>query len=115
MNPGQTINRKVEVTNMKSKEINTGITLTKIEAESISKKLVAAGIDKKLIDRVIGGRVFEDDPGCTKAGNCEHCGACDKFFKVAGPSDIAELRRQLIEKKIDIKKIHPKAEKLFRG
>ena len=138
MKPVQTINRKVEVTNMKSNEINTDITLMRSEAETISKKLVEAGIDRELVERVIGSRVPDIFAGCGKAGNCHHCGACDKYFRAAaegcpkasncvhkhgcdkyfraaGPSDIEELRKQILERTIDIKKIHPKAEKLFRG
>lgn len=123
---------------MKSNEINTDLTLTKIEAETITKKLVAAGIDRTLVERVIGGRVIGDNAGCTKAGFCEHCNACDRYFKVAGkgctkasncvhshgcdkyfrvadPSDIFALKKAMVEKGIDLKTIHPKAEKLFRS
>lgn len=101
---------------MKSKEFNTDITLTQAEAESISKKLVAAGIDRKLVERVIIGRdpVLERDP-CTRTNNCVYVPHCQIYYKVSGPSDIAELRKQILERKIDLKKIHPKAEKLFRG
>ena len=53
MKPVQTINRKVEVTKMKSNEINSDITLTAKEAETITEKLVAAGIDRQLVERVI--------------------------------------------------------------
>lgn len=106
---------------MKSKEFNSGITLTRADAETISRKLVAAGIDRKLVDRVIKDRISADD--CPKATNCVHCPArcdgdsdpCGKYFRSAGPSDIMELKKQILERNIDIKKIHPKAEKLFRG
>lgn len=106
---------------MRSKEFNSGITLTRADAETISNKLVAAGIDRELVERVIKGRVSAD--GCPKATNCAHCpklcpgdnDPCGKYFRSAGPSDIMELKKQILERNIDIKKIHPKAEKLFRG
>ena len=101
---------------MKSKEFNTDITLTQAEVETISKKLVAAGIDRKLVESVIIGRIASDDHDpCPKSCNCLYSPQCDKFFRVSGPSDIANLRKQILERKIDLKKIHPKAEKLFRG
>lgn len=120
MTPVQTTTRKVEVTKMRSKEINTGITLTKLEAETISKKLVAAGIDRKLVDRVIRDRLASD--GCPKATNCQHClklcngdeDPCKKYFRTVGPSDIMELKKQILERNIDIKKIDPKIDKLLR-
>ncbi|MBQ5968347.1 MAG: hypothetical protein IJL60_11305 [Clostridiales bacterium] len=120
---------------MKSNEINSNITLTAKEAETITGKLVAAGIDRELVERVIKVRI---DEGCPKASNCIHDHGCDKYFRVGvaadcgtignchhkhecglyGPpkkSDIIKLKEALVEKGIDIKKIHPKAEKLFRG
>lgn len=143
---------------MNSKEINSGITLTESEAAAISKKLVAAGIDRALVERVIIGHVMEDTgcgkdkncvhthpcngyrvakgcskenncvygrgcdryfktpvaAGCPKATNCHHDLGCDRYFRSAGPTDIEDLKRQILERKIDLKSIHPKAEKLFR-
>lgn len=165
MKPVQTINRKVEVTIMKSNEINSDITLTAKEAETITEKLVAAGIDRQLVERVIishvsrgcsksmncmhgvcmhdsCGKYFkvsdQPAPGCDKTANCEHKFPCNNYFRSAGSkgcsttencvhkhncglygppkkSDIIKLKEALVEKGIDIKKIHPKAEKLFRG
>ena len=186
MKPVQTITRKVEVTKMKSNEINSGITLTPKEAETITRKLVAAGIDEALVERVIIGHVavgctrtmncmhgtcmhdtcgryfrVSDGKGCTKTSNCVHEHGCDKYFRIADgkgctktsncvhehgcdryfriaddkgcdttsncfhthpcqyappkKSDITKFRKALAEKGIDLKKIHPKAEKLFRG
>ncbi|MBR5040980.1 MAG: hypothetical protein IKX68_07665 [Clostridiales bacterium] len=102
---------------MKSKGFNTEITLTKADAETITNKLVAAGIDRKLVARVIDERVF-GGKGCDKTENCVHCvkgkNPCTKYFRSAGPTDIAELKKQILERNIDIKSIHPKAETLFR-
>lgn len=188
MNPVQKITRKVEVTKMKSNEINSGITLTAKEAETITRKLVDAGIDRKLVESVIIGHVangcpksmncmhgvcmhdtcgkyfkVSDGTGCSKSDNCLLRSGCEKYFKVADPkgcnktencvhthpcnnyfrvadgaggcgtisncvhkhectlygppkkSDIEKFKRALVEKGIDLKAIHPKAEKLFRS
>ena len=174
---------------MKSNEINSDITFTAQEAEIITGKLVEAGIDRELVERVIIGHVFEGE-GCDKSSNCVHCHkgknpcttyfrvaggkgcsktdncllregctryfkvagskgcdktencvhthpcnnyfraaggrgcdktencrhdlGCDRYFRAAGPSDIRELKNALLEKKIDIKKIDPKIDKLLR-
>ena len=188
MNPVQKITRKVEVTKMKSNEINSGITLTAKEAETITRKLVDAGIDRELVESVIIGHVANGCPksmncrhgvcmhacgryfkvsdgqgNCPKASNCVHEHGCDRYFRVSTPkgcektencihthpcnnyfrvsqaagcdtadnchhhlgcdryfgppkkSDIEKFKKALVEKGIDLKAIHPKAEKLFRG
>lgn len=163
MNPVQKITRKVEVTKMKSNEINSGITLTAKEAETITRKLVDAGIDRELVESVIIGHVANGCPrsmncmhgvcmhacdryfrvstpkgcdktencvhthpcnsyfrvsqaaGCDTATNCEHHLGCDKYFGAPPKSDIEKFKKALVEKGIDLKSIHPKAEKLFRS
>ena len=174
---------------MKSNEINSGITLTAKEAETITRKLVDAGIDQALVESVIIGHVANGCPksmncrhgvcmhacgryfkvsdgqgNCPKASNCVHEHGCDRYFRVSTPkgcdktencvhthpcnnyfrvadgaggcdtasncvhhlgcdryfgppkkSDIEKFKRALVEKGIDLKSIHPKAEKLFRS
>ncbi|MBR4819683.1 MAG: hypothetical protein IKZ74_06475 [Clostridiales bacterium] len=124
---------------MKSNEINSGITLTAKEAETITRKLVDAGIDRELVESVIIGHVANGCPrsmncmhgvcmhacdryfrvstpkGCNKTENCVHTHPCNNYFGPPKKSDIEKFKRALVEKGIDLKSIHPKAEKLFRS
>ena len=81
---------------MKSNPLNKGISMTLAEKEGIVKGLVAAGIDRKVIDAVFNTAA----EGCTKADNCVHTHPCNNYFKVS-PDAMANLQKAMAAKGIN--------------
>lgn len=90
-----------ERVNMKSEKLNSEIGLTLEEREELSKELIKAGIDKKVVGELLGGKNAEP---CSKDG-CEHggCGVECTLYRVLDKKVVDQLHKIMKEKNINPK------------
>lgn len=95
---------------MRSESLNRKVAFKPAEREAIVRSLTAKGINESLVRSALAS---VDADGCDKAGNCVHCSACDKYFKV-DPNALNMLKRELDAKGIKMTNMDPAVAKLFR-
>ena len=94
---------------MQIKSLNGTIELSNDDRLRIRNSLIKAGIDEKYVRPIFGGI------GPRAGGCCANNGdGCDKYHSVS-PAALEQLKRAIINKRIDIRKLDAKVVKLVDG